>query len=122
VFGRDPQGQVVEACHGDEWFRGEGWGGPEPAAVPGDWEAYPGLYRSNDPWGPVLRVVLRKGALHVEWPSDPDEGGELTAQEDGSFGVGEAGTPQRIRFEELLDGRTAVAVYNGGRWYRSFED
>ncbi len=122
AFGRDARGEVVEAFHGDEWFRGERWTEGEPPAPPGDVAAYLGRYRSNDPWAPVLQVTLRKSALHLAWPSDPDEGGDLVPQADGSYAVGESWTPRRLRFEEHVGGKAAVAVYNGGRWYRSFED
>lgn len=122
-FGRDAAGQVVEAFHGDEWFRGERWTGDEPPPHPDAWNAYPGLYRNNDPWSPVLRVRLRKGRLALEWPWEGEVGGtdELTPLDDGSFAVGETWTPRRIRFSRVIDGRAAVAEYNGGRWYRSFE-
>src|SRR5947208_14281432 len=50
-FGRDAERRVVEAFHGDEWFRGERFSGPEPAAHAPEWEAFTGVYRNNDPWG-----------------------------------------------------------------------
>jgi hypothetical protein len=79
------------------------------------------VYRSNDPWSPVLRVFLRAGRLWLLWPSEGLEE-ELDPLEDGSFAVGERWTPRRLRFEEVVEGRATIAVYNGGRWYRSFED
>lgn len=121
-FGRDAAGQVVEAFYGNHWFRSPAWTGPEPAPHPAEWEAYPGLYRSDDPWSPVLQVVLRKGVLAVEWPLDNEDGaGELTPLEDGSFAIGETWTPRRIRFERMVEGKTILAVFNVGRWHRSFE-
>jgi hypothetical protein len=30
--------------------------------------------------------------------------------------------PKRIRFERMVDGQTIMAVFNAGRWHRSFED
>jgi D-alanyl-D-alanine carboxypeptidase len=120
-FGRDPEGEVVEVFHGGEWFRGERYAGADPVPCPPEWDAFPGLYRSDDPWMPVLRVVMRKGALELQWPNDPEEDGELIPVGDGYYGVGEAWTPRRLRFERIVDGRAAVAVFNGARWYRSFE-
>ena len=122
-FGRDARGTVVEAFHGDEWLRGERFAGPEPQPHPREWKAFPGLYRSNDPWNPVLRVTLRKGTVGVQWPWESEEGPDedLTPLGDGWFAVGETWTPRRIRFLDAVDGRTAIAEYNGGRWYRSFE-
>jgi hypothetical protein len=114
---------VVEAFHGDTWFRGERYEGPEPQESEAAWRRHPGLYRNDDPWNPVLRIVLRKGRLAIMWPTDvgDEEGGELVPLEDGSFAVGDPVLPRRVRFEGDLDGMSVVTVFNGGRWYRSFE-
>jgi D-alanyl-D-alanine carboxypeptidase len=123
-FGRDAERRVVEAFHGDEWFRGERFSGPEPVAHPPEWDAFTGLYRSNDPWGPAIRVVLRKETLAVQWPWEstdgPDE--DLTPLENGWFAVGEPWTPRRVRFLDVIDGKAAIVEYTGARWYRSFEE
>ena len=123
-FGRDDAGEVVEAFHGDAWFVNERWRGEERPAAPTEWNAFPGLYRRSNPWGPTLRVALRKGALVVEWNDDLEEVIEqLVPLEDGSFHVGlEPWKPQWIRFEDVIDGRATRARLNGGVWYRSFED
>ncbi len=122
-FGRDDAGTVVEAFHGSHWFRGSAWKGSEPAPHPAEWEAYPGLYRSDDPWSPVMVVSLRKGVLALEWPLDNEDGaGELIPLDDGWFAVGERWMPKRIRFDRMVDGKTIMAVFNAGRWHRSFED
>jgi hypothetical protein len=92
--------------------------------VPPEWLAYPGLYRNDDPWMPTLRVVLRKGRLVLQFPVElSDEAGEaeLQALEDGWFSAGEPWVPRRIRFDHPVDGRTVLAEFNAGRWYRSFE-
>jgi hypothetical protein len=36
--------------------------------------------------------------------------------------VGAVRDPRRIRFDGAADGKAIVAEYNGGRWYRSFEE
>ena len=90
-----------------------------------EWLAYPGLYRNDDPWMPTLRVVLRKGRLALQFPVElSDEAGEAELQplDDGWFAAGEPWEPRRIRFDRLVDGKAVVAEFNGGRWYRSFED
>ncbi len=124
-FGRDGDGRVVEAFHGGTWFRGEGYAGPEPEEPPASWRALPGLYRNDDPWMPTLRVVLRKGRLALGFPVElSDEEGEIELEplDDGSFVVGEPWEPRRVRFDRIVDGKAAVAEYNGGQWFRSFED
>ena len=124
-FGRDADGHVVEAFHGNAWFRGEGYAGPEPIEPPAEWLAYPGLYRNDDPWMPTLRVVLRKGTLALQWPvelSDEEGEAELRPLADGSFAAGAQWEPRRIRFDRLVDGKAVIAEFNGGLWFRSFED
>ena len=122
-FGSDGGGAVAEAFHGGTWFRGAGYDGPEPEEPPDPWRRHPGLYRNDDPWGPVLRVVLRKGRLAILYPTDTsdEEGGELVPLDDGSFAIGDAALPRRVRFAGDVAGKTATTVVNGGRWYRSFE-
>ncbi len=123
-FGRDVDGAIVEALHGDDWFRGERYAGPEPDEPPAGWVGHVGLYRSNDPWTPTIRISLRKGRLAIAFPVEAgDEAGEaeLLALDDGSFAVGEAWHPRRVRFEGEIEGRTVAVVFNGGSWYRSFE-
>ena len=124
-FGRDADGRVVEAFHGNAWFRGEEYAGPEPVEPPAEWLAYPGLYRNDDPWMPTLRVVLRKGTLALQWPvelSDEEGEAELQPLSDGWFAAGAQWEPRRIRFDRLVDGKAVIAEFNGGRWFRSFED
>jgi D-alanyl-D-alanine carboxypeptidase len=123
-FVRDPDGRVTEAFHGATWFRADG-ATPESAPLPQAWSGYPGLYRNDDPWASVLRVIARKGGLVLQWPSgagDEQNDGSLIPIADGVFAVGAERDPCRIRFEGEADGHAVVAVYNGGRWYRGFED
>lgn len=124
-FGRDDDGRVVEAFHGDTWFRTEAYLGPDPSEPQAAWRGCRGLYRNDDPWIPTLRVVLRKGALSLSFPVEAgDEEGEaeLLPLEDGWFAVGEPWIPRRVRFDAFVDGRATTATFNGGRWFRSFED
>jgi CubicO group peptidase (beta-lactamase class C family) len=124
-FGRDDDGRAIEVFYGNRWFASGPYGGPAPEPVPEAWLAYPGLYRNDDPWMPTLRVVLRKGRLALQFPVElGDEGGdaELQPLDDGWFAAGESWEPRRIRFDRLVDGEAIVAEFNGGHWFRSFED
>jgi CubicO group peptidase (beta-lactamase class C family) len=125
VFGRDEQGAVVEAFHGDTWFRSQRYAGPAPGPVAQEWRRYVGFYRSNDPWAPTLRVILRKGQLAIQWPSaaTDDAGDEvLIPLEDGWFAAGALRDPRRVRFlGSGAGGLAVVAEFNGGFWFRSFE-
>jgi hypothetical protein len=125
VFQRDADGTVVEAFHGDTWFRSERYAGPEPEAPPDEWRRYTGFYRNDDPWAPTLRVLLRKGVLAIQWPSaaTDDEGeDDLLPLADGWFAGGTERDPRRIRFlGEGAGGKAVVVEFNGGSWFRSFE-
>jgi CubicO group peptidase (beta-lactamase class C family) len=124
-FGRAEDGRVVEAFHGGDWFRGAGYAGPDPAEVPETWRGYTGHYRGAGLWEPSFRVVIRKGAL-IKTSPNAETGEaelELVPLEDGSFRVGsEAWRPDRLRFEDIADGRALRAVYEGTSWYRTFDD
>ncbi len=123
-FVRDGDGAVVEAFHGSTWFHREG-ASVEGAELPDAWRGFPGLYRNDDPWAPVLRILARNGKLVLQWPYEVGNGGtvgELIPLDDGSFAVGAVRDPRRIRFSGEADGKAIVAGYNGGRWYRSFEE
>lgn len=126
-FGRDDEGHVVEAFHGATWFRRGGIAFAEPAQLPEALRGVPGLYRNNDPWAPVLRILARKGELVLQWPYEV--AGAIDSRTlipiplgDGWFAVGAERDPRRIRFLGDVDGNAVVAEYNGGRWYRSFEE
>jgi D-alanyl-D-alanine carboxypeptidase len=123
-FGRDRSGRVVELLHGDDWLVNDAWSGEPPPPHPAAWRAFPGLYRRPNPWGPTVRVALRKGRLAIEWNDDVEEVlEELVPLEDGSFHVGaEPWKPQWVRFEEVVEGRATRLRLNGGTYYRSFED
>ena len=105
---------------------GERYAGPDPEPVPDGWLRCTGFYRSNDPWAPTLRVVARKGVLAISWPnaaSDDAEDEALLPLDDGWFAAGAERDPRRIRFLGNGAGNKAiVAEFNGGSWFRSFED
>ncbi len=117
----DDGGRVTGLVHGRDRFVPEGAPAHEEADAPTGWAAFEGLYRSNDPWSPVLRVFVRGERPWLLWPWEGVEE-PLTPLDDGAFAVGDTWTPRRIRFEEILDGRACVAVADGGRWYRASED
>jgi CubicO group peptidase (beta-lactamase class C family) len=124
-FARDENGRVVEAFHGGDWFRGEAYSGPEPVTVPDEWHAFVGHYRGAGLWEPSFRVLIRKGALIKTSPNAETGEAELELVPfgDGSFRVGsEPWRPDRIRFEDLAEGKALRAVFEGTSWYRTFED
>lgn len=109
---------MVEAAYGSDWYTNERYSGPRSFDVPKDWLAYPGRYRSQDPWFNNFRVVLRKGKLWLVIP----EGEEtlLKPVDADSFQVGEEPTAERIRFDTVINGKAIRAELSGKFFYRSF--
>jgi hypothetical protein len=117
-FGRT-EGQVVEAFHGPDWYVNERYAGSTTFDYPREWSAYPGHYRSHNPWFSNFRIVLRKGALALIMSSGKEE--PLVPLGDGAFRVGEEERcPERIRFDTVLNGQAVHANLSRGDYYRTF--
>jgi D-alanyl-D-alanine carboxypeptidase len=116
-FGRE-DGQVVEAFHGPDWYTGDDYAGPTDFDCPGHWKAFTGQYRCYNPWYPSFRVVLRKGAL-VLIEHDGDEA-PMVPLTDDRFRVGkDERSPERIRFDTILNGRALHARLSCCDFYRT---
>jgi hypothetical protein len=121
-FERDDE-RVVDVFHGAEWFTSERYAGPTTFAVPDEWRAFPGRYRSHNPWSTNFAVVLRKDRLWLIVPSEPDgfdAEQPLIPLADGSFRVGadERG-PEFIRFDTVIDGNAIRVNLSGCDFYRT---
>jgi D-alanyl-D-alanine carboxypeptidase len=82
--------------------------GPFSPPTPPALLALTGHYRSDDPWAGSFRVTAQGEALFV------DDITPLVALPGGGFRIGEkAWSPERLRFEALLDGRPQRAVHSG---------
>jgi hypothetical protein len=84
--------------------------------VPEEWHAYPGHYRAYNPWYTNFRVVLREGELLVILPW----GLELPLEPlpDGRFRAGDEWSPERVRFDAVVDGQALTADFSGEAYYR----
>jgi hypothetical protein len=70
------------------------------------------------PWEPNFRIVIRQARL---WYIDPDGGEEvLTPLGPSEFRVGEEGSAERLRFDEVIGGKALKAVFSGMAYYRFF--
>jgi hypothetical protein len=134
---------VVEVVYGSERYAPEPPGSaggaapgaagsptePETAGHPPGWEAYPGHYRAHNPWQTNFRVLLRGGTLLLVWP----EGGEIPlvptseaadgsrpAEAAGELRLGTEPTPERIRFDQIADGKALRATLSACEYYRFF--
>jgi CubicO group peptidase (beta-lactamase class C family) len=97
---------------------------PPPAEPPPpQWLPYVGHYRCHNPWLPNLRVCWRASGLRVEFPSGDVWAAELplTPLGDGLFRVGaDERSPERLRFDCVIDGVAVRAAYSGCALYRTF--
>lgn len=110
-FGRDKDA-VVEVSHGGDWYAGERYTGPKTFETPPEWRAYAGHYRDEDPWAGSFRVVSRKGRLWLG-------GAPLVPLGPGLFRLGEEEhAPDRIRFDDVVNGKALRAVVSGSEFRR----
>jgi CubicO group peptidase (beta-lactamase class C family) len=116
-FGRGPEG-VTEVWYGGDWYAGARYKGPRRFTVPKEWKAYTGHYRIMQPWEPSFRIVVRKGRLWWIGPGGNEE--PLTPTGPASFRVGEAGSPETLRFDAVADGQALRATFSGMAYYRYF--
>ena len=117
-FGRDGD-RVVEVFHGPDWYIREGYSGPRSFHYPEAWETYLGHYRTYNFGLTNFRIVLRKGALLLIYPSGGHE--VLTPLDDGLFQIGEdPRSPETLRFDSIASGRALRAVYSGCPYYRTY--
>jgi CubicO group peptidase (beta-lactamase class C family) len=104
---------------------------PEPApappplvddgSCPPEWTAYTGRYRAHNPWLPTFLVAARGGVLVMgtDWLDGSDRAPMTPIEPDG-FRVGEREwSPERLRFDTIIDGRAQRAVLSGTPYYSS---
>jgi hypothetical protein len=84
-FGRQ-EGEMVEVFHGARWYTNERYTGPTTFDYPPEWDAYPGHYRSHNPWHTNFRIVLRKGKLVLIEPAGSEE--PMIPLNNGTFRLG----------------------------------
>jgi len=115
-FGRE-KGEVVEAFHGPQWYINQRYAGPTSFDYPQAWNAYPGHYRSHNPELSDFRIVLRKGAPTLIYASGDEE--RLVSLDGAAFRIGEdARSPERIRFDAIVNGQALHANLSCGDYYR----
>jgi hypothetical protein len=89
-----------------------------PAAPLAEYDALYGRYRSYNPWLPGFRVEQRESGLtaSLAWGDDKP----LVPVGEAEFRVGEDGwSPERLRFDAVVDGRALRANLSGETYYRS---
>ncbi len=114
-FVLDTYGGAAPAPPGDP----EPWPPPSPPAEPlAQYAAFYGRYRSYNPWLPGFRVEQRESGLtaSLAWGDDRP----LTQLGEAEFRVGEEEwSPERLRFDAVVDGQSLRANLSGETYYRS---
>lgn len=114
-FGRDANGNVVEAFWGPQWYTSSAYSGPKTFSYPNIWNAYVGRYETLDANGYYneVTVIVRKGQLCY------DDGTRLTPLGGALFHVGTSTwTPDYARFSEIIEGKARVLSSPGVDMYR----
>jgi len=111
--------QVTEAGWGTERFVRDGFWEETPREHPAEWDAYPGHYRSHNPWFSNFRVMLYNGKLIYIDPMGDDE--PLHQVGPGLFRIGDDPcSPEFIRFDVVVDGKAMQVILSGGAYSRTF--
>jgi CubicO group peptidase (beta-lactamase class C family) len=81
-----------------------------------EWSAFYGRFRSYNPWLPGFRIVQSGDELVLANPwGGPDE--QLTALGEAHFRIGEEWSPERLRFDAVIDGVANPSARRGrGGW------
>jgi CubicO group peptidase (beta-lactamase class C family) len=114
--------RMAGAYWGPRWLH-ERSAVPIPFQHEDRWSQYPGRYTSWNPWAPGFRVFLRRAELWLAFTGDAsDADGEhrLTELAEGWFRFGEEWSPDRVRFDMVIDGKATRAVFNAAPFYRTF--
>jgi CubicO group peptidase (beta-lactamase class C family) len=95
------------------------WPPDSPPAEPlAEYSAFYGRYRSYNPWLPGFRVEQRESGLTAQMAWGDDK--PLTRLGEAEFRVGEEEwSPERLRFDAVVDGQALGANLSGERYYRS---
>jgi D-alanyl-D-alanine carboxypeptidase len=117
-------GRANVAHHGPDRYQADGrTQAGRPSRTEAEWHAFVGHYRSHDPWASNVRVFLRGGEPWLQDPAHDEpryHERPLQPLPDGSFRVGEPWSPDRIRFDTVIDGHATRAVYDCAPMYRTF--
>lgn len=115
---RREDGVVTQLDRGAIVYRRDG-AGPAPGPVPAGWQAFPGHYRSYNPWLSNFRVVLRGDRLVLVYPWGREDA--LTPTDEARFRVGEdERSPEWISLDTILEGQALRAILSGAEYYRVF--
>lgn len=109
-------GKVTWAVHGSHTYVTSAYR-HKPSSPPEGWRAYPGHYRTTHAWFNNFRIVVRLDGLFLISP----DGGETKMEPLGPGLFKEEGrSPERLRFDSVVDGQALRANLSGVDYYRVF--
>ncbi len=117
------EGAVTSASWGSRWLRSSAAPERPTADPPAGWDAVTGRYTSWNPWAPSFRVQLRGHELWLSFIGETIDGGgerRLEPLPDGSFRFGDDWSPDRVRFDMMVDGKSHRAIFDAAPYYRTF--
>lgn len=122
VFTRG-DGGVTEVRHGGEWFASDRYSGPRAFQTPKAYAAYVGRYVNHNPELTGVRIFTRKGRLMLSMESwvrnGTEDGMELVEAAPGTFRLAQPDySPERYRFDTVVDGRALRMTLSGMPLYR----
>jgi D-alanyl-D-alanine carboxypeptidase len=112
-------GKVVEVSHGAEWYVTKEFTDPVASSTP-DYSAFVGHYVYPGPEGPVGRIFVRSGELVGVFAWEEQLFTEKFAPiGPGEFRVGQEDfSPERARFDGIVDGHAQRLIISGVPLYR----
>lgn len=121
-FGRSGgnDSEVVAVSHGPRWYVRKDLPDKDRSAMPAEYAAYVGHYQNDGPEGPVARVFVRNGRLMMlRGLGDWAQAEPLEPLGAGVFRAGDPDySPERARFDPIVDGRALRLVLTGVPLYR----
>jgi len=117
-FGRT-NGRIDHLVAGNDWYPRDGYGGPHEFPHPSEWLAYPGHYRSHNPWNPCYRITLCRGELAAEQaaygriPLAPASGGTF------AWMTPAGPAPEHFAFGTVIDGAAQRLLVSGFPLHRA---
>jgi CubicO group peptidase (beta-lactamase class C family) len=93
----------------------------DDGSCPPPWRLFLGHYRAHTPWLANFRVVAREGSVLLAQDDGDGLREPLVPLGEAEFRVGAAPwSPERLRFDTVVDGLAQRAVLSGGPYYRTF--